>query len=404
MLVCQVIELDPTESQRVAFVRHGAAARIARNDLVALWRDQGPVEAESRLKLVQLRPEVNRVKYQLHPWFSEVSQNAIKGGMIDAQDAIARYYRGQNRRPRFHGKHRPLSFRADNGPNTVRIDGESIRLPAKMGGTIRTKEGLRWPGKVIRECRIRGKADRWYASVRVEIDQEEYGQICGIGTAGIDLGLSTFATIAYPDGTHRKIQAPQPFRNSMKSLRRAQRKLSRRKAGSSNRAKAKLTVARRHRRMADIRKDFLHKLTHELTAEVAVVHVEGLSIKGWQRRWGRKTSDLAPAEFIRQLEYKLQWRGGAMMVLPWHFPSSQVCHECGARGGKLPLDVRRWTCESCGAVLDRDANAARNIRDFRPGATGRLPVEVKGKTGTVSALTVEAGTHLSSSDYFDNLR
>ena len=202
-------------------------------------------------------------------------------------------------------------------------------------------------------------------------------QSCGNGVAGIDLGLGTFAAIAHPDGTHRKVQAPEPFRRSMKALRRAQRKLSRRQPGSGNRAKARLAVAWRHRRMADIRKDFLH---NELTAEVAVIQVEGLPLKGWQRRWGRKTSDLAPAEFVRQMEYKSQWRGDGFLVLPWHFPSSQVCHECGARGGKLPLEVRRWTCRSCGVVLDRDVNAARNIRDFRPGATGRLPVEVNGKT------------------------
>ena len=279
-----------------------------------------------------------------------------------------------------------------------------IQLPFKMGGLVKTKEDLRWPGKVIRECRIREKGGRWYASVRVEIGPAEYGQRCGDGVAGIDLGLSTFATIAYPDETHRKVQAPEPFRRSMKALRRAQRKLSRRKPGSSNRAKARLAVAKRHRRMADIRKDFLHKLTHELTAEVAVVQVEGLSLKGWQRRWGRKISDLAPAEFLRQLEYKLRWRGGELVVLPRYFPSSQVCHECGSRGDKLPLDVRQWACQACGVIHDRDANAARNIRDFRPGATGRLPVEVKDKTGTSSALTVEAGTHLSASDYVDSLR
>jgi putative transposase len=404
MLICQVIELDPSESQRVAFVRHAAAARIARNDVIALWREEGRRLPGFRFKLMELRPQVNRVKYQRHPWFRELNQNAIKGGMIDAQDAISRYYGGQNRRPRFHGKSRSLAFRADNGPGTVRMDSNRIQIPAKMGGVVKTKEVLRWPGKVIRECRIREKGGRWYASVRVEIDPAEYGQGCGDGVAGIDLGLSTFATIAYPDGTHRKVQAPEPFRRSMKALRRAQRKLSRRKPGSSNRSKAKLAVAKRHRRMADTRKDFLHKLTHELTAEVAVVQVEGLSLKGWQRRWGRKTSDLAPAEFLRQLEYKLRWRGGELVVLPWHFPSSQVCHDCGARGGKLPLEVRRWVCESCGVVQDRDTNAARNIRDFQPGATGRLPVEVKGKTGTVPALTVEAGTHLSASDYVDSLR
>lgn len=392
MLICQVIELDPTDAQRVAFVRHASAARIARNDVIARWRDEGQLDPEARAKLMDLRPLVNQVKYELHPWFREMSQNAVKGGMIDAQDAIGRYYRKQNRRPRFHGKNRAKAFRADNGPDTVAIVGRRLRLPVKMGASIKTKEDLRWPGKVIRECRIREKGGRWYASVRVEIDHEEYGRRHGDGVAGIDLGLATFATIAYPDGTHRKVVAPEPFRRSMKVLRRAQRKVSRRKPGSSNRAKARLQVAKRHRRMADIRKDFLHKLTHELTAEVATVQVEGLSIKGWQRRWGRKTSDLAPAEFIRQLEYKLRWRGGEMVVLPWHFPSSQVCHDCGARGGKLGLDVRRWACQDCGVVQDRDVNAAINIRDFRPGATGRLPVEVEGKTGTAPALTVEAGT------------
>ena len=275
--------------------------------------------------------------------------------MIDAQDAIGCYYGGQNWRPRFHGKHRPPAFRADNGPGTARMDGNRIQIPAKMGGAVRAKEGLRWSGKTIRECRIRKKAGRWYASVRVEIDQAEYGHRCGDGVAGIDLGLRTFATIAYPDGTHRTVQAPEPFRRSMKALRRAQRRLSRRKPGSSNRAKARLAVAKRHRRMADIRKDFLHKLSHELTAEVAVVQVEGLSLKGWQRRWGRKTSDLAPAELIRQLKYKLLWRGGALVVLLWHFPSSRVCHQCDARGasclwtfagGPASPAARFWTATS----------------------------------------------------------
>ena len=154
---------------------------------------------------------------------------------------------------------------------------------------------------------------------------------CGDGAAGIDLGLSTFATIACPDGTHRKVEAPEPIRRSMKALRRTQRKPSRRKPGSKNRGKVRTAVAKGHRRISNIRKDFLHKVT----AEVAVVQVEGLSIKGWQRRWGRKTSDLAPAEFIRQLEYKLDWRGGELVTLPRHFPSSQVCHDCGSRAASF---------------------------------------------------------------------
>ena len=166
--------------------------------------------------------------------------------------------------------------------HVLRHDGRTRRpnTPAARLGRGPVGRGLAWwPCKAIRECRVRERAGRWYTSVRVEIDQAEYGHRCGDGVAGIDLGLSTFATIAYPDGTHRKVETPEPFRRSMRALRRAQRKLSRRKPGSRNRAKARLSVARGHRSMANIRKDFLHKLTLELMAQVAAIQVEGLSIR-----------------------------------------------------------------------------------------------------------------------------
>ena len=391
MLVCQVIELRPTAGQVEIFRSHGHAARIARNDLIALWRDEGRRLPGFRFKTGELRPQVNRGKYEAHPWFKGLSQNAVKGGMIDAVDAIERYYRGQNRRPRFHGKTRALAFRADNGPGTVKVEGKVITIPAKAGGQVRMKEVLRWPGKVIRECRIKERAGRWFASVRVELDPTEYLHQCGTGVLGIDLGLKTFATIAYPDGTIEKVEAPQPFKQSLKALRRAQRRLSRRQKGSKNRQKAREAVAKRHSRMASIRKDFLHQLSHRITANAETVQVESLSLKGWQRRWGRKTSDLAPAEFLRQLEYKATWKGGELVRADWHFPSTQICNACGERGSSLSLDVREWTCHCCGSILDRDGNAALNIRNW-PGATRSLPVDANGKTSTWEALAEEAGT------------
>ena len=149
----------------------------------------------------------------------------------------------------------------------------------------------------------------WYAGVRLEITEEEYPHHCGNGVLGIDLGLKTFATIACPDGTIEKVQAPEPLKRSLRSLRRSQRNLARRKAGSRNRAKAKGDVGRRHRRMANIRKDFLHQLSHRITANAHTIQVETLSLKGWQRLWGRKTSDLAPGELLRQVEYKARMAG-----------------------------------------------------------------------------------------------
>ena len=364
MLICQVIELDPSVRQGAAFYRHAAAARIARNDLVALWREEGKRLPGFRLRSGELRPEVNGVKYAVHPWFRELSQNAVKGGMIDALDAIERYYKGQNRRPRFLGKNSRLRFRIDNGVDTVRVDGSHLVLPRI--GRVRMKEGLRWPGKAIRECRIRERGGSWYASVRLEIEESEYAGRCGTGVLGIDLGLRTFATIAYPDDRIEKVQAPEPLKRSLRSLRRSQRKLSRRKAGSKNRAKARRDVARRHRRMANIRKDFLHKLSDRVTSSAEVVQVEDLSIKGWQRLWGRKTSDLAPGELLRQLEYKARWRGGRYVEVARDFPSTQICHVCDYRNGKLGLEVRWWRCPGCRTLHDRDANASLNIRDYGP--------------------------------------
>ena len=170
--------------------------------------------------------------------------------------------------------------------------------------------------------------------------------------------------MAFPDGTVEKVQAPEPLRRSLRSLRRSQRKLARRKDGSMNRAKARREVSRRHRRMANIRKDFLHKVSHRLTGCAQVIQVEDLSIKGWQKVWGRKTSDLAPAELLRQLEYKSRWRGGTFVKAARNFPSSLLCHVCGYRAEKLDLTIRRWQCPGCGSRHDRDDNAALNIRDY----------------------------------------
>ncbi|MCY4364844.1 MAG: transposase [Chloroflexi bacterium] len=105
---------------------------------------------------------------------------------------------------------------------------------------------------------------------------------------GIDLGLETFATIAYPDGTIEKVRALEPLKPSLRALRRSHRKLARRKEDSNNRARARRDLGRRHRWLANIRKDFLHQVSHRITASAEVIQVEDVSLKGWQRMWAKK--------------------------------------------------------------------------------------------------------------------
>ena len=346
MLVGQLLEIATDAALFSVFTESSIAARIAANDLIIAWRECGerrrcprslvgwlvphlgehsaakqawpmPVGLKDIEELLvkpgaaewqapplgQYRPLLlNPDKYNRRPWFGQLAHQSVKGGYIDAETAIKRFYEGESGAPKLRGKSRRLAFRVDNGVGTVRVEGKLLYLPAKAGGVVKLKEGLRWPGKVIRECRIRQQGGRWYAAVKVEITPEEYGVKCGVGTIGIDLGLRTFATIARPGDsqeTVEKVAGPEPLKRALAGLRRKQRRLARRKPGSKNRQKAKAAVARQHGRIDCIRKDFLHKLSHKLTAEAEIIQVESLTVKGWQQLWGRKTSDLAPGEFLR---------------------------------------------------------------------------------------------------------
>ena len=189
---------------------------------------------------------------------------------------------------------------------------------------------------------------------------------------GIDLGLTHFATLS--DG--EKIPAPNAFRKHEKKLAKLQRKLAKKKKGSKNRTKARLKVAKLHAKIADIRKDFIHKLSTRLIHENQVIAIETLAVSNMQknRKLAKSISDAGWAEFVRQLEYKARWYGRELVKIDRWYPSSKRCSDCGYTAEKMPLSVRQWTCPNCGANHDRDVNAARNIL-----AAG-LAVSARGET------------------------
>ena len=368
-LVAQLVELKPNKAQIEVFHRHSEARRIARNDLIAEYKKRK--ERDDKVVLKQLRPWFNAIKDGKHAWMRRCSQNAVKGGLIDAVDALSRFFKKQNKFPRFEQKGKHCRFRIDNGVDTVKVEQrESRRLPfLKLPriGLVRMKEALRWPKAQVRECHIKQKGGRWFASVLMSVPDEE--RRCGEGTCGIDLGLSTFATIYYGNGEVEKVHAPRPLRRMLHRLRCLSKSLARKSKGSHNWYKAKRRIARLHYRIGCIRQDFLQKLTHRLAALAKVVKVETLNIAGWMKMWGRVVGDLAPHEFIRQLSYKLEWRGGKLEKAHCNYPSSKLCSSCGRRNKTLTLAERRWVCV-CGVEHDRDINAARNLHDYMPTARG----------------------------------
>ncbi|MFJ8198394.1 RNA-guided endonuclease InsQ/TnpB family protein [Streptomyces sp. NPDC096152] len=202
----------------------------------------------------------------------------------------------------------------------------------------------------------RDSAGRWFVSLLCD-DHIAPAPVTS-NAVGIDAGITTLVTLS----TGEKIANPKHGRRERARLAKAQRKLSRKAKGSANREKARKGVARVHARIADRRRDFLHKLSTRLVRENQTVVIEDLTVRNLLKngKLARAISDASWTELRSMLEYKCAWYGRELVVIDRWFPSSKLCGNCGTVRGKLPLNVREWTCE-CGTVHDRDVNAARNI-------------------------------------------
>ncbi|MFE4723106.1 RNA-guided endonuclease TnpB family protein, partial [Streptomyces sp. NPDC056728] len=175
---------------------------------------------------------------------------------------------------------------------------------------------------------------------------------------GIDAGLDHLLTFS----TGEKIANPRHERRDRVALAKAQRRLAKKAKDSVNRAKARRKVAKIHARIADRRRDALHKITTRLVRDNQTFVIEDLTVQNMvkNRRLARAISDAAWSQFRSMLEYKAAWYGREVIAIDRWFPSSKLCSSCGALADEMPLSVRTWTCE-CGTTHDRDVNAAKNL-------------------------------------------
>ncbi|MGW2571860.1 RNA-guided endonuclease InsQ/TnpB family protein [Streptomyces sp. NPDC001537] len=201
-------------------------------------------------------------------------------------------------------------------------------------------------------------AGRWFVSLLCEDASVKAHPSTGTAV-GIDAGITALVTLS----TGEKIINPKFEKKDRTRLARAQRELSRKKKGSRNRDRARVRVARIHARIADRRRDFLHKLSTRLVRENQTIVIEDLSVRNMlkNRALARAISDASWGELRSMLEYKAQWYGRALIAVDRWYPSSRTCSACGHLVAKLPLSIREWTCTACGAIHDRDENAAKNI-------------------------------------------
>ncbi|GAA1820090.1 IS200/IS605 family element transposase accessory protein TnpB [Planosporangium flavigriseum] len=202
----------------------------------------------------------------------------------------------------------------------------------------------------------RDAAGRWHVAILVETTIETLPP--AEAAVGVDVGITSLVTLS----TGEKVTNPRHERTDRRKLAKAQRCLARKQKGSANRAKAKLTVARIHARVADRRRDLLHKLSTRLVRDNQTVVIEDLAVRNLlaNHRLARAISDAAWAQLRSMLTYKAAWYGRRLVVVDRWYPSSKRCSTCGRLAETMPLAIREWTCP-CGARHDRDVNAAKNI-------------------------------------------
>src|SRR5205823_12323522 len=217
---------------------------------------------------------------------------------------------------------------------------------------------LRFKGKIL-SARISKNASWWFVSITVEMPDEMLSN--QRPPVGIDVGLNRLATLS--DG--RWYENQRPLTHQLKKLRRLNKELARRRKGGKNWQKTKEKLGRLHAQIASIRLDWLHKMTTHIASTSGMVAVEDLHVKGLIRNrcLSRSFSDASVGKLLDLLESKVPRQGGMLLKVDQFFPSSQLCHCCGARKDDLELSDRVFVCPDpdCGSIGDRDENAALNL-------------------------------------------
>src|SRR6266545_5181700 len=390
MLVRQAYRfaLDPTPRQQGALASHCGAARYAFNWALKLVKRRlderaAGMDLEVPWTLPALRREWNRAKHQVAPWWRENSKEAYNSGLDALARGLANWANskaGRRKGPRvgfptFKAKHRTrLSCRFTTGPIRVEPDRHHVTLP-KIG-RVRTHESTRNLARRVEHGTARIMAatitrnpDRWYVSFTVEVQRRVRAPAQPQAVVGVDVGIRHLAVLS----TGRVVANPRPLDQAQQRLRRLNRQLTRRhgprgpdgtrRTPSASWTQARQRLARTHARVANLRRDGLHKLTTELASSHGTVVVEQLNVAGMLRnpRLARRIADAGFGELRRQLAYKTTWAGTRLVQADPFYPSSKTCSACGAVKAKLPLSAQVFCCEACGLRIDRDLNAACNL-------------------------------------------
>jgi putative transposase len=347
----------PTPEQESLLRRTLGCVRLVYNKALH-ERTQAWYERQERVGYPETSTMLTQWKKQEElDFLNEVSCVPMQQGLRHLQTAFTNFFVGRAKYPNFKKKRNSGS--AEFTKSAFKFKNKEIYL-AKCSEAL----PIRWSRQIPNECEPSSvtvslhPSGRWHISIRFDDPTIQPLPVTD-NTIGIDLGVTSLIATSNGD----KIANPKHFKKHHKRLKKAQKNLSRKQKGSKNREKARIKVAKIHLKIADSRKDFLHKTTIQLVRENQTITVESLAVKNMVKnhKLALAISDSGWSELIRQLDYKCRWYGRNLVAIDRWFPSSKRCSSCGHIVDKMPLNIREWTCLECGSNHDRDVNASKNI-------------------------------------------
>lgn len=367
MILSHRIRLNPTKAQEDYFLRACGTARFTYNWALARWI--GMYTAGEKSSSNSLKVMFNKIRNIEFPWTYEVHRDCTSQPFANLNKAFQSFFKKKTHYPKFKKKGQHDAFYMAN--DRFSLDGRRVRIPVL--GWVKTREALRFTGKIVSGT-VSRVANRWMLSVQVDVGDYRKSRVAN-EVVGVDLGLTALATFS----TGERIVGPKALKKATRRLRRLSKRYARSVKGSSNRKKLVQKLARLHRRISDIRKDALHKPTTRLCRENQSVTIEDLAVKSMVKnhRFAKSLADASFGEFRRQLEYKSVIYDTEIRVADRWYPSSKMCSACGEVKAELQLSERIFQCSVCGLEIDRDLNAAINLKQLPVASRKVKPVEKK---------------------------